>query len=283
MKLEPNPPSGWPKEFAFTDNPWFNAWRPRPSDAGRMTACLAWTCLPRDNAFTFAKDGVSQTAEEKLVERKGKTDKGTSDHNLMKVGKLKGQEERFGKFQPEHHEVRLFYDLLTLSPITNQAKFPAAENDAFRKLPDSRRYVFGTTDYLNPETKRTADLKTGKVKEDAIRQTALYAHMAGIDTGNYTLEVWNKRARTDRIYTPADFAQSNESLKLATTKMLERVRTLLLSGDEPEATPGEGGCSFCPSRFFCDSYVDIYLPSVPIKTLRNWLHAELNAYHNQEI
>ena len=108
------PPSGWPKEFAFTDNPWFNAWRPRPSDAGRMTACLAWTCLPRDNAFTFAKDGVSQTAEEKLVERKGKTDKGTSDHNLMKVGKLKGQEERFGKFQPEHHEVRLF---LWLEPL----------------------------------------------------------------------------------------------------------------------------------------------------------------------
>jgi len=29
--------------------------------------------------------------------------------------------------------------------------------------------------------------------------------------------------------------------------------------------------------------VDIYLPSVPIKTLRNWLHAELNAYRTQEI
>ena len=68
MKPQHPKPSGWPKEFAFTDNPWFNAWRPRPSDAGRMTACLAWTCLPRDNAFTFAKDGVSQTAEEKLVE-----------------------------------------------------------------------------------------------------------------------------------------------------------------------------------------------------------------------
>lgn len=282
MRLEPNPPSGWPKEFAYTDNFWFNSWRPRPSEAGRMAYCLAWTCKPRDNAFTFAKDGVNQTAAEKLVERKGKTDKGTADHNALKEGKLKGQKERFGDYNPEHHEVRLFYDLLTLSPVTDRKTFPAATNDDFRPLPDSRRYVFGTTDYLNPEAKRVTDLKTGKVKEDAIRQTALYAHMAGIDNGSYTLEVWNKRPRTDRIYAPEDFGQSNESLKLATVKMLERVRALLLSGDEPEEVPTNEGCSFCPSRFFCAAYLDIYIPSVPIKTLRNWLHAELAAHQNQE-
>lgn len=288
MKLEPNPPSGWPKEFPYTDNAWFNNWRPRPSEAHRLTGCLAFSYLPRVTDFMYAKASgpnaqVQKTAEEKLAERKAKTDDGTAEHALFAAGKLKGQEDHFGPYNPAHHEVSVYYDLLLdetstkLSPLTN---------DDFRKTPESRRYLFGTADYAAPALGGLpwvfADLKTGKLKEDAIRQLAMYAYMFGIRDGDaYELLVWHKRARTDRIYKPEDFAQTNASLALATKEAVARVRNLLLTAEFPEPTPGEH-CSFCPSRFFCPNYLDGYVDS-KYKSIKTWLLEEYDAYHTQEI
>ena len=257
-------PKGWPEQFPFTGNVFFDNWRLRPSEAARAQGCLAWSWLPRDNKFKFARATEEQTADERLAESKGKTDHGTAEHLLFSQGKLKGQVERFGPHNPFHHEVSVFYNLGSgyATPFDNLT------TDEFRVRPESRSWLCGTADYLTPNM--VVDLKTGKLKEEALLQLAMYAHMAGIDNDKYYLNIWHKRARTDRIYTPWDFGQTNESLKKATVETISKVRTLLLSADLPEPTPGSH-CSYCPSRFFCTNYVEGYVNTmlVPTKTLKH--------------
>ncbi len=270
-------PRGWPEQFPFTGNVFFDNWRLRPSEAARAQGCLAWSWLPRDNQFKFARATEEQTADERLAESKGKTDHGTAEHLLFSQGKLKGQVERFGPHNPAHHEVKIFYDLRR----GDRVFFGSMSTDDFRLLPNSRAYLCGTADYLTHNT--VTDLKTGKLKEEALLQLAMYAHMAGIDNDTYYLHIWHKRARTDRIYKPEDFGQTNESLKKATVETISKVRTLLLSADLPEPTPGSH-CSYCPSRFFCTNYVEGYVNTmlVPAKTLKRWLLDELAAHNQQE-
>ena len=271
-------PKGWPEQFPFTGNVFFDNWRLRPSEAARAQGCLAWSWLPRDNKFKFARATEEQTADERLAESKGKTDHGTAEHLLFSQGKLKGQVERFGPHNPAHHEVKIFYDLDVGRPAYDVTEL---SNDDFRLTPQSRGFLFGTADYLT--LNKVVDLKTGKLKEEALLQLAMYAHMRGIDTLGYTLGIWHKRARTDRMYYPGDFGQTNESLKKATVETISKVRTLLLSADLPEPTPGSH-CSYCPSRFFCANYVDGYVNTmlVPAKTLKRWLLDELAAHNQQE-
>ncbi len=270
-------PRGWPEQFPFTGNPWFDNWRLRPSEAARAQGCLAWSWLPRDNKFKFARATEEQTADERLAESKGKTDHGTAEHLLFSQGKLKGQVERFGPFTSDHHEVKICYDLRA----NKRVFLGITSTDEFRAKPASRGYLCGTADYLTPY--KVADLKTGKLKEEALLQLAMYARMADVDYGEYHLNIWHKRARTDRIYKPEDFGQTNESLKKATVETVSKVRTLLLSADMPEPTPGSH-CSYCPSRFYCPQYVDGYVNTmlVPAKTLKRWLLDELAAHNQQE-
>jgi hypothetical protein len=259
--------AAWYTDFSPNAAHWYDLHRFRASEAFRLVACEASIVLPRVDFSILSQ------------ESKDKTTAGTTAHKLLSTGKLPDQDKFVltPDFVPEHHEVDVAY-ALGKGPVI-PVKFESDE--AYQAEPRQRLHLIGRLDYsvVKPDgTRDMSDLKTSKVcKSDGMYQLAVYNEMQ-VEPRKPDFRLWHYRPRIRRIYRPADFGLSTESLVATARKLLTAIDMVYSLGPALVKPPEPGPhCGFCPSRFHCPAYEDGYVKPKPAP-LRKWLYKEMAAY-----